>query len=248
MVNRVQEADLAVSIVRIAWELQLSGIREIWNYIERSAISDLARAYAREAFNDFRTINNGSASASVFETWFLSERCTQHDKKIVQAMIADYNGYVFDDTNASKAVTAELIAGLGTMPYGKNYLSPYANIIMNDPIFTEVRDRSNANFLWFVKFERSFKETECELHNGSDLSTQDIRHVVNYQSQDCNDGNKSTAEIIQLFGSQEKDQKTEKSGKRLSRRSSCKTEGGNGKGTNVISLQFGKCELLGLEE
>ena len=28
-----------------------------------------------------------------------------------------------------------------------------------------MRDRANANFLWFIKFERSFRETEQELQN-----------------------------------------------------------------------------------
>ncbi|MCB1783521.1 MAG: hypothetical protein KDI13_05945 [Alphaproteobacteria bacterium] len=200
LVNRSQEADLTISMVRVAWELQLAGIHEVWERLENSPMGDLARAFAREAFMDFRTINNGVASAAVFEAWFLSERCRQQDKKIIQAMLADYKGYVFDNPGASESVTAELISGLGSMPYGKNYLAVHAVTIMSDPIFTEVRDRSNANFLWFIKFERSFKETERALQTDTDLSTHDVRHdLLNAQSQDRFDENQKAAEIIHLF-------------------------------------------------
>lgn len=245
LVNRLQEADLSAAMVRIAWELQLSGNRAVWDRIEDSPMSDLARAYVREANQDFRTINNGTASAAVFEAWFLSERCRQQDKKLVQAMLADYNGYVFEDIQSSRSLTAELISGLGSMPYGKNYLAVHANIIMNDPIFTEVRDRSNANFLWFIKFERSFKETEHELQNGPDLSTHDIRHVVKSQNQDPAHASEPHAKIVQLFGTQETDPKTENSGKpsrRFAKTGKNDRRLQPGKGENIIHLRFGSEE------
>lgn len=199
LVNRAQQADLAVSVVRIAWELQLAGIKAVWERVENSPLADLARAFAREAFIDFRTINNGVATAAVFETWFLSERCRLEDKKIIQAMLADYKGYVFENMSASQNVTIDLIAGLGEMPFGKNYLAAHANTIMTDPIFTEVRDRSNANFLWFIKFERSFKQTEQHLQTESDLSTHDIRHdLYNKKGQDQNYAISQSADIVQF--------------------------------------------------
>ena len=165
LVNRAQIADLVASMVRIGWELQLAGEKDMWLRIEESPMEDLARAFAREAFIDFRTISNGTASSAVFEAWFLSERCGAEDRKLIQQMLADYQGYVFDSESGSKAITTELIGALGSMPFGKNYLTPYINTIVTDALFTEVRDRSNANFLWFIKFERSFKETERELQN-----------------------------------------------------------------------------------
>tara|TARA_R110002095_G_scaffold60805_2_gene51625 strand:- start:4679 stop:6007 length:1329 start_codon:yes stop_codon:yes gene_type:complete len=200
LINRAQEADLAVSVIRIAWELQLAGKRDVWERVENSPLSDLARAYAREALVDFRTINNGMASAAIFEGWFLSERCRQKDKKIIQEMLADHNGYVFQNDQSSHTVTSELISALGEMPFGKNYLAQHAHIIMDDPIFMEVRDRSNANFLWFIKFERTFKEAEQDLQTDSDLSTHDVRHdLYNTKSQDQHNGITHTANIIQLF-------------------------------------------------
>lgn len=166
LINRLQQADLTTSIVRLAWELQLTGHKNIWNRLENSPMADLARAFAHEAYLDFRTINNGVASAAVLEAWFLSERCKAEDKMLIQQMLSDTQGYVFESTEPMKSVTADLIAALGTMPFGKNYLAMHAATIMDDTIFTDVRDRSNANFLWFIKFERSFRETEQELQNG----------------------------------------------------------------------------------
>jgi hypothetical protein len=163
LVNRAQIADLAVMMVRVAWELQLSGEKSVWERIENSTYADLGRTFAREAYVDFRTLNNGNACSAVFETWFLSDRCRQADKEIIQKMLADYEGLVFNTEGMSKSVTMELITALGSVPFGKNYLAPYASMILSDPIFTDVRDRSNANFLWFIKFEKSFRETEQEL-------------------------------------------------------------------------------------
>ena len=170
LINRAQLADLSVAVVRCAWEMKLQGLKEIWARVENSGLSDLGRALAREALTDFRTLNNGLASSAVFETWFLSERCRQQDKKLIQAMLADHRGYVFDSSEASKMISIDLICALGAQPFGKNYLAPYAQMILNDPVFTDIRDRSNANFLWFIKFERSFIETEQELQS-SPLTT-----------------------------------------------------------------------------
>ncbi len=165
LINRAQTADLTIAMIRSAWEMQLAGDRRAWDYIENSAMSDLGRAFAREAFVDFRSLASGKASSAVFETWFLSERCRHQDKSLISTMLADHQGYVFTGEDISRHVSIELITALGEQPFGKNYLAPYAQTIMQDPIFTEVRDRSNANFLWFIKFERSFRETEQALQS-----------------------------------------------------------------------------------
>ena len=174
LVNRAQVADLLVSIIRVAWELQLSGEKGAWERIENSPMADLGRAFAREAFLDFRTINNGQASAAVFEAWFLSERCRQQDKHLINMMLSDYKGYVFALEESEQHITPTLIAALGAMPFGKNYLAEHALTIMEDPIFTDIRDRSNANFLWFIKFERSFRETEHDLQSSDSHSADRI--------------------------------------------------------------------------
>ena len=184
-IHRAQQADLAVAIVRIAWELQLSGYRSAWERIENSSYEDLGRTLAREAFTDFRTLNDGNASAAVFETWFLSERCKAADKHIIQRMLADYRDTALNTENIGHSVTMDIISRLGSMPFGKNYLAPYANLIMTDPIFTDVRDRSNANFLWFIKFEKSFRETEHDLQDDGSNPYPGIRSGVLTNRQDA---------------------------------------------------------------
>lgn len=201
LINRLQQADLTTSIIRVAWELQLTGHKDIWSRIENSPMADLARAFAHEAYLDFRTINNGVASAAVLEAWFLSERCKTEDKMLIQQMLSDTQGYVFESTEPMKSVTADLIAALGTMPFGKNYLAMHAMTIMEDTIFTDVRDRSNANFLWFIKFERSFRETEHELQTGESSNGQ-TGHT-NKTNSGMNHAKSQSATIVQFKARQD---------------------------------------------
>lgn len=159
LINRLQQADLTINMIRQAWELQLADEKAPWVRLETSSLEDLARSYAREAFSDFRNINNGHAAIYTLESWFLSERCRQVDKELIYDMLAE-NNEELDLYEVSKSLTPDLIAGLGHVPFGKNYLAEFVTTIMNDPIFNDVRDRANANFLWFIKFERSYQETE----------------------------------------------------------------------------------------
>lgn len=202
LVNRVQMADLCMAMIRAAWELQLCGEKTVWERIEFSSLADLGHAFAREAFTDFRTLNNGEAGTAVFEAWFLSERCRHADKELIKSMLADHNGYTFEISNNNHNTSvAEIIAALGAMPYGKNYLGNHVMTIMDDPIFTDVRDRSNANFLWFIKFERSFRETEQYLQTDLDHTAEGVRpEASHFKDQDQNDANqRNPAELIQLF-------------------------------------------------
>lgn len=185
LVNRAQIADQMIAMMRISWELQLSGEKGAWQRIENSGLADLGRSFAREACIDFRSLNNGQAAVAAFESWFLSERCRKADRILIQQMLADYQGYVFtDNIDASRAVTRELIVALGKMPFGKNYLASNVNQIIADPVFTDVRDRSNANFLWFIKFERSFREFEEAgvTESGFDMDTLSAKNSAPKQS------------------------------------------------------------------
>ena len=170
LINRAQQADLAVAIVRCAWEMKLQGCDDIWARIENSSLCDLGRALAREALSDFRTLNNGAASSALFETWFLSERSNHADKILIQKMLADYRGYMFASDEPCFNQAMQIISNLGEQPFGKNYLSVFAAMIVHDSLFTDVRDRSNANFLWFIKFERKYQETEEELFTSPELN------------------------------------------------------------------------------
>lgn len=230
LINRAQIADLTVSMIRAAWELQLAGHREAWDYIENSPLADLGRAFAREAFVDFRSLANGKASGAAFETWFLSERCRHQDKKLIQAMLADHQGYVFTNEEASRSISIEMITAMGEEPFGKNYLAQYARAIIEDPVFTEVRDRSNANFLWFIKFERSFRETEQALQSSGDLNEADILSVP---PQDTDASEYGQSIIIPLHG----DAGVIPNGKRAPGTAFLEEER---PGTNVIHVRFGE--------
>jgi hypothetical protein len=165
LLNRLKTADLQTAMIRIGWELQLSGERRVWKRIETSSLSDLGGAFAREAFLDFRSLNNGNAAVAVFEQWFLSARCKLADKEVIHDMLGDNQDYVFKAPVIEDEIKAETVMALGSMPFGKNYLATHVQTLLNDPLFREVKDRSNANFLWFVKFERSFREMEQELQD-----------------------------------------------------------------------------------
>ena len=242
LINRVQVADLVTSMVRGAWELQLSGEKAAWEHLETSTMDDLARAFAREAFLDFRTINNGQAAAAIFEAWFLSERPRAEDKKLINQMLADQKGFVFDLEEAEAQITPQLIAALGKMPFGKNYLAEHAVTIMDDAIFTDVRDRSNANFLWFIKFERSFRETEHELQGSDDLAADASPAFAKPQNKDLSDGPspqnaEHSAEVIRLYDDAKSNgDKPAKDGKRLSPSSRSKRTN-NEDGSNVVYLR-----------
>ena len=161
LVNRIQAADLMTNLIRMAWEMKLGGFPDGWQYLEENGYKDLTRIFARDALSDFRSLNSGRAMAATFEAWFMSERCRTFDRVLIQQMLADYQSYVHSagHIDTSRVLSNQIIAALGEMPYGNNYLSAHVMTILEDPIFTEVRDRSNANFLWFIKFEQSFKQT-----------------------------------------------------------------------------------------
>jgi len=97
----------------------------------------------------------------------------------------------------AKSLTAGIISALGSVPYGKNYLAQHATTIMEDAIFTDVRDRSNANFLWFIKFERSFRETEQELQTSSEPTSCNVR---NSSSEDTLEVQDNEQKIITMPG------------------------------------------------
>ena len=103
------------------------------------------------------------ALLSIVESWFLSERCRKHDRTLIQRMLAGQAPEGFSNAqDLSRQALIEAIYALGKNPYGNNYLAPHIQLLIEDPIFSEVRDRSNANFLWFVKFESSFAQAEKE--------------------------------------------------------------------------------------
>ncbi len=232
LVNRAQRADLAVSMVRIAWELQLSGIKTPWAHVETSSLADLARAFAREAYLDFRTINNGEAASAVFESWFLSDRCKNEDRILIQHMLSDYQGYMFDSEQASRTISADLLVALGSMPFGKNYLAPFVTTVLSDPVFAEVRDRSNANFLWFIKFERSFREAEQDLQTSSSITGRDSSGGTPIKTTLDGDRDEQTTTVIPLSGMASRTASEHSSGVGRPRAAA-----GAGNGANIVHFE-----------
>lgn len=236
LVHRTQVVDLTIMMIRVAWELQLADEKDAWERLEKSSLFDMARSFARESHIDFRNLNNGMAASAAFETWFLSDRCLKEDKILIQRMLENNkNGCSFDDEQSSFSVMSQLIYALGSVPFGKNYLAPYINTIVEDAIFSEVRDRSNANFLWFVKFERSFSETEQHLQMEDQTAPHDDRSgdLSKNNKQKFGD-NEKTATLINLpeNGKSDTDPSTQKT--RNNRPS---------KGDNVISFASWTSEL-----
>lgn len=170
LLNRLRAADSLSIMCRVAWEMKLEGYETSWNELIGGNAYDLASAFARESVADFRALTSGKANLACFEAWFLSGRCKVADKELIQQMLADQHGIVFENEEISRTASYEIIAGLGELPYGKNYLSSITAQIAEDPLYAEIRDRSNANFLWFIKFERSFRESEQELQKDSGIS------------------------------------------------------------------------------
>ena len=163
LINRVMDADMAVTVTRVAWDLKLAGNSDAWIHLISGAAYDLASAFAREAGADFRSLSNGHAQRATFEQWFLSSRCKSADRHLIQTMLADHHGYVFASEQFTNNLTKDVLARLGDSHLGENYLISILDQVLTDPLYNEIRDRSNANFLWFIKFERSFRDSEEDL-------------------------------------------------------------------------------------
>ena len=163
LVNRLHAADKKTFEIEIAWELRLSGNYEVWNLLMNGADHDLCTAYGVEAMSNFRSLKNGFAARMAFEKWFISGRCKLMDRTIIQIMLGNKIDLIFNDADTSRLVATDLVAHMGNRPSGKNYLSSIVTTIMVDSMYTDVRDRSNANFLWFITFEKKMNEVEQEL-------------------------------------------------------------------------------------
>ena len=162
LINRAQQADVLMVSVKVAWELKLQGESEAWNYMVGSPLSDVTRAFEIHAQKDFRSLNNGEASRAAYDKFFEDSRTKLHDKRIIHQMLLDDHGYMKAPQKQQK-VGMELFAKLGELPHGRNYLSGVGRRLPTDMCYATIEDRSNANFLWFIKFERSFQEKELQM-------------------------------------------------------------------------------------
>ena len=162
LVNRAQNADVLMIGVKIAWELKLAGEVEAWEFLTASPLVDVTRTFEIKAQSDFRTLNNGEASRAAYDKFFEDARTKLHDKRIIHQMLLDESGYMKTREKAPK-VSMDLFKRLGEIPNSRNYLAMKAKHAPTDLCYSTVEDRSNANFLWFIKFERSFQEKELQM-------------------------------------------------------------------------------------
>lgn len=162
LVNRAQQADRLMIAIRIGWELKLAGEPEAWDFMAGSPMADLGRAFEVRAQSDFRSLNNGDAARAAYDKFFEDSRTKIHDKRIIHQMLLDESGYLKLDAKRPK-VGMDLFQKLGEMPFGRNYLVMGDKKAPMDTSYQTVEDRSNANFLWFIKFERSFQEKEKQM-------------------------------------------------------------------------------------
>lgn len=166
LVNRAQTADALVTAVRIAWELKLAGENDAWDYIAGSPMGDVSRTFETRAQTDFRTLNNGEAARAAYDKFFEDSRTKQHDKRVIHQMLLDEQGYI-KSMEKRPRVSMDLFQKLGQLPEGRNYLAIGGKRLPTDMCYATVEDRSNANFLWFIKFERSFQEKELKMMQDS---------------------------------------------------------------------------------
>lgn len=153
--NRLLYADAEVFMCKVAWEMRLQGYRQYHDRLLDVEFYDLAGFIATMGKRDFRTLRNGEMMSYGVEHWYVySDRCTEVDRALVKKML-EINPTELSDLR----LECSDLSALGQCG-PTNYLSKTAHILLEDCVFTEVRDRSTANFLWLIKFERSFNETE----------------------------------------------------------------------------------------
>lgn len=162
LVNRAQQADILMVAVKVAWELRLAGDSEAWDFISSTPLADVSRTFEIKAQSDFRTLNNGEASRTAYDKFFEDSRTKLYDKRIIHQMLLDESGYMKAGKKRPQ-VSMDLFSKLGSMPNARNYLSMKSERVPTDICYSTVEDRSNANFLWFIKFERSFQEKELQM-------------------------------------------------------------------------------------
>lgn len=162
LVNRAQQADVLMLAIKVSWELKLVGLSEAWDYLTGSPMVDVTRTFEIKAQTDFRTLNNGHAARAAYDKFFEDSRTKVHDKKIIHQMLLDESGYIRSREKRSQ-VSMDLFKRLGEVPNGRNYLAMKSSRTPMDACYAAVEDRSNANFLWFIKFERSFHEKERQM-------------------------------------------------------------------------------------
>ena len=159
--NRTMISDLTCCIFRAAWEMHLSQVDIVYHYLNNSPESaQIFKKYCTAMQTDFRGIKSGEGYSIIFEDIALSNAFSEMDKSIITSLMSSsiYNRTPDND----KKLTHEMLNNIFSMPNGEENrdMIAHTNVVLTDPIFTEVRERGSANFLWFIKFERASKQAD----------------------------------------------------------------------------------------
>ena len=152
--NRAMEFDALAHTIKIAWEIKLAGNFEFWDYIIQRYPTQ-AVPFKNLVQTDFRMLNNGQGLRLAYDYMYSHSFVVGVDKKAIQHMLAN-NDYVSNQSN--KKLDSQFFAKLGETTHGRNYMGHGISINPLDVAYKMVENRSNANFLWFIKFERSFNK------------------------------------------------------------------------------------------
>ncbi len=176
LLNRSMQAELACAPVQVAWEMKLSGDNTAWDYVSKSGVADLAYAFAHRASDDFRALRDGKAAIAAFDQWFYSGRTRKADRALIQVLLAS-SDEASEAIETSNSEAIEALRSVGKRSnIGRNYLIDHFMTLLDDGFYGEVRDRSNANFMWFVKFERSFRDAEIKMQTGKSKNADTATH------------------------------------------------------------------------
>ncbi|MGM0422365.1 MAG: DUF6782 family putative metallopeptidase [Pseudomonadota bacterium] len=167
LVNRAQQADALMIAIRVAWELKLMGEKDMWNFMIGAPFADVTRTYEIHAQNDFRSLNDGRAGRAAYDKWFEGQRTRIHDKRVIHQMLLEDTRYMEQRSDTLVDLTDQMLCQIADLPDGRNYMSLKGHRSPMHEDYTDVEDRSNANFLWFVKFERNFQQKEQDMMEDS---------------------------------------------------------------------------------
>lgn len=161
ILNRIYAADEAAFICRIAWESKLAGNNELYDYVAVSALSTILATMQIVAKADFRTLKNGDVMLTGFECFFLDATKTFYDRQITERMLAD-NDYCSQTVDPREDIK-QVIIDICKIPLenGSYVELDIEEVLFGSPLFTQIIHKPIENFLWFIKFERSFSSRDA---------------------------------------------------------------------------------------
>lgn len=164
--NKLSHVDLIYFGLRFLWELKLLNGPKIWDNARKQLEYKFEQQFKVLQFicgYDFRALRNGQALILVLENYFTNCSVFYPEKQAIQRMLSSSES--FDIERKKIPLDIQVLKNLFYVEGDNQTILNYKRLstLLTDPIFTEVRNRSNANFLWFIKFERSFRETEESL-------------------------------------------------------------------------------------